>query len=383
MIPDKSLLLPNELEQQQIFHLLKRYSSWTAWNRVREYFKKFADITEESVRQADNSGLLPKDKLDFGQTSIYYNDYIDITQAYALFDEGVRRLGKGDKRVFTYDDANGFFARAGVITEHYTIAKWKLDEGEIGWKKSTPLMKEFFDALEEMDRAWAECGRILEPRSLERPAYTRYDLWHAVYLPKLSYPDILPEVPEPKNVFVKTGEDAPCSGIWEPVKDGTMERLGAMHYLHGGAPVPKATLTYKKNSNRELGYSAVPTNVTWRLIWCDDRYEDGTVPEEEQDYRFDLPTTDEESPFNMDVNAYLERHKLPHPFLDDYMEPPPYMRVEGGQQCPREGWWWSPADKEGPRFFKKGEVTPVITSSTWGQSYWLWQGKLDIDEDED
>ena len=322
MIPDKSLLLPNERERQQIFHLLKRYSSWTAWNRIREYFKKFADITEESVRQADNSGLLHK-TYELCKTSITYNDYIDITQAYALFDEGVRRLGKGDKRVFTYDEANGFFARAMVITEHYSTAKRKLDYEEISWKKGTPLMKEFFDTLGEMTHAWRECGsRILEPRSLDQPAYTRYDLWHAVYLPKLSYPDHLPEVPEPKNVFVKTGEEVPCSGIWEPVKEG-MERLGAMHYLHGGVPAPKATLTYKKNSDRELGYSAVPTNVIWRLIWCDDRYKDGTVPEEEQDYRFDLPTSAEESPFKTDVNAYLERHKLPHPFLDDYMEPPP------------------------------------------------------------
>ena len=59
--------------------------------------------------------------------------------------------------------------------------------------------------------------------------------------------------------------------------------------------------------------------------------------------------------------------------------PPPKpdgpMRVEGGEQCPREGWWWSPADKESPRFFRRGEVTPIITSSTWGQSYWLWQGE--------
>jgi hypothetical protein len=51
------------------------------------------------------------------------------------------------------------------------------------------------------------------------------------------------------------------------------------------------------------------------------------------------------------------------------------LRVEGGQPCTREGWWWSPADNEQKaRFFKVGEITPIITSKSWGQSYWLWHG---------
>ena len=324
LLPDKSLLLPNELEQQQIFHLLKRYSSWTAWNRIREYFKTFVDITEESVRRADNSGLLPKGRLESAQTSITYNDYIDITRAYALFDEGVRRLSKGDKRVFTYDEATGFFARAGVITEHYSTAKWKLDSEEIIWKASTPLMKEFFDALEELSDVRCECGCIVEPRDLDEPARVCYNLWYAVFLPKFSYPDLLPEIPKPKSsVFVRTGEEVPHSGIWEPVKDGTMERISAMNYLHGTTPAPQATLTYKDNSDREFGFYDEQKDVAWRLIWRDDRYEDGTVPEEEQNYRFDLPTTDEEPPFRTDASDYLQRHKLPHPFLDDSVEPSP------------------------------------------------------------
>jgi hypothetical protein len=315
--------------------------------------------------------------MDLGQTSIYYSDYIDITKAYALFDEGVRRLGKGDKRVFTYDEANGFFARAGLITEHYGEAKWKLDYGEIVWNPNTPLMKEFFDAMVEMDRARAECGRILEPRMLAEPPRFSYNLWHAVSLPRLSCPDPLPEVPEPQNVLAKTGEEVPCSGAWEPVKDG--KPSGVMNYLHGGTLAPKAKLTYKDSSDRELGHSVKITEVTWRLIWRDNRYEDGTIPAEEQDYRFDLPTTDEESPFNIDPYVYLTRHSLPHPFLD--YEDLKHPRVEGGQPCPREGWWWSPADNEQKsRFFKFGEIVPIITSSSWGQSYWLWQGdKLEKD----
>jgi hypothetical protein len=53
------------------------------------------------------------------------------------------------------------------------------------------------------------------------------------------------------------------------------------------------------------------------------------------------------------------------------------MRIEGGEVCTREGWWWSPADNEEKvRFFKYGEITPIITSKSWGQSYWLWHGEM-------
>ena len=120
------LLLPNEQERKQMFYLLKKHSSWTAWNRILGYYQKWADVTEESVRQADNNGLLPKRNHppdystppgvieDMGETSIYTSDLVKILKGLALFDEGVRRLARGDKRVFTADEATGFLFRGGI-----------------------------------------------------------------------------------------------------------------------------------------------------------------------------------------------------------------------------------------------------------------------------
>jgi hypothetical protein len=54
-----------------------------------------------------------------------------------------------------------------------------------------------------------------------------------------------------------------------------------------------------------------------------------------------------------------------------------FQRVEGGEPCPRDGFWWSPADKSGGRIFKKGEIMPKTTSREYAESYWLWGGETE------
>jgi hypothetical protein len=62
------------------------------------------------------------------------------------------------------------------------------------------------------------------------------------------------------------------------------------------------------------------------------------------------------------------------PWREDYSRP---MRAEGGQPCPREGYWWSPADKDKARIFKKGQIMPIVTSTEYGSCYWLWSGDIE------
>lgn len=52
----EGLLLPDELERRQMFHQLKKQSSFTAWNRLFELYQAWADVTERSVREADSKG---------------------------------------------------------------------------------------------------------------------------------------------------------------------------------------------------------------------------------------------------------------------------------------------------------------------------------------
>nr|WP_256504837.1 Imm72 family immunity protein [Cupriavidus sp. WGlv3] len=100
--------------------------------------------------------------------------------------------------------------------------------------------------------------------------------------------------------MVATGKPVPHSGIWEPVEARKSQVLshfffsetvtgpplaitGCMNYLHGDSIAPKATLE-TKDDNPEV-------NTVWRLLWRDNRYEDGTVPNEEHNYIFLKPDT--------------------------------------------------------------------------------------------
>ena len=57
--------------------------------------------------------------------------------------------------------------------------------------------------------------------------------------------------------------------------------------------------------------------------------------------------------------------------------PPFVARVEGGEVCPRDGYWWSPADKNKARIFKKGQIMPIVTSTEYGICYWLWSREIE------
>jgi hypothetical protein len=46
------------------------------------------------------------------------------------------------------------------------------------------------------------------------------------------------------------------------------------------------------------------------------------------------------------------------------------LRVEGGQPCPSEGTWFSPAKSDSSRYFKVGEIMPVFEASEYGHTIW-------------
>lgn len=48
------------------------------------------------------------------------------------------------------------------------------------------------------------------------------------------------------------------------------------------------------------------------------------------------------------------------------------LRVEGGQACPHEGTWFSPAENNSARYFRVGEAMPTFNSSEYGRILWQW-----------
>ncbi|WP_229211340.1 MULTISPECIES: Imm71 family immunity protein [unclassified Duganella] len=290
-IPDSAAMLPSDFERQQIFYWLRRVSSVTAWRRLFEFYRAWATATENSLREADEHG--------WGQeTSLPQSEYALILKCLAHCEEGVSRLEKGDKRVFKFD-ANGEFAMARRMLSHWTQMLERIELGENGIKENTPLWAEFCEALISLGQAWGECAmHILEPRYLGEPGLTLYGAWLQAELKTMPFPQKLMQVPDPiDNTFVRTNDYTPCSGIWEPVDvpkpsllslitrapkpQPPFKLVGAMNYLHGGSKAPRIMV--------ETASDNIDLDTTWRLLWRDDRYTDGTVPEEEAHYRFNKP----------------------------------------------------------------------------------------------
>src|SRR5450830_484159 len=286
-----SIYLPTDVERDQIFYWLKRISSFTAWNRIFEYYSAWAAATESSVRTADENGW-------GSETSLPQSEYVLILKCLAHCEEGVRRLKSGDKRVFKFD-CNGEFAMAARMLSHWLQMLERIRLGENAIAKNTPSWPEFHEALVSLGDAWGECGPyILEPRYIEDAAPVNYGPWLQSQLITMPFPDTLSKVPDPiENIFVRTGEVTPCSGIWEPVDlpkssffslltkapkpQPPFKIIGTMNYLHASSNAPRAPIEYADDN--------IDVDTTWRLIWKDDRYLDGKIPEEESGYCFAKP----------------------------------------------------------------------------------------------
>ena len=47
-------------------------------------------------------------------------------------------------------------------------------------------------------------------------------------------------------------------------------------------------------------------------------------------------------------------------------------RVEGGQPCPRTGFWETPAKSNSRSLFKQGDIMPIFEASEYGHTIWQW-----------
>jgi Immunity protein 71/Immunity protein 72 len=290
-VKDSIVSEPSDLERKQIFYCLKRLSSLTAWARILQYYKDWLAVVEDSVREADENGWND-------DTSIPMAEYVLIAKGLAHFENGVLRLGNGDKRVFKFD-STGEFEMSARILDHWSQMIRRVSMGENTIKKHTPLWHEFSLAVDALAQAWGECGQIiLESRYFDDPALIWYGQWLRHEMESMWFPENLGKVPDPvDSIFIRTGEYTPYSGIWEPVdipKSSLLSLLtrapkprppfkiiGAMNYLHGGSNAPKIKVETERGTHE--------ISTAWRLLWEDDRYKDGKAPEEEMDYRFSKP----------------------------------------------------------------------------------------------
>lgn len=297
-------MLPDELERRQIFHTLKRWSSYTAWARILDFYQTWADAMERTAAAIDELPDGSPAAIHCEKVAIGTGSHVQAQIGLAHCDEGVSRLRAGDKRVFKYD-VNGEFVMARRPLDFWGQFMGR-EVAQNGWPLQPELIPHW-DELEqariELEAAWSECSPwIIESDDLDDPAPAIYGVWLQEWLPRMAFPSPLPDVPPLERTTVVTGEEVPFSGIWEPtelVKKNIVQLfsaptpapmtpvVGCMNYLHGGSEAPRA--------KQETDTESLRANVRWRLVWRDDRYEDGRVPAEEDTYRFLAPAIREQS----------------------------------------------------------------------------------------
>ena len=165
------------------------------------------------------------------------------------------------------------------------------------------------------DRSGADVGGPTP--LLDRNSYN-----HTVYeLAYPTFPNVLPEVPNPPGPVIQSGQTVACDGIWEPV---TIEQsrvlgvipLGAKLFGNNGCfnyfVADTAVPNLEGYDSATYSSTIIPTH--WRLLWEDTRYRDGVIPDESQ--------------------YFLEAPRTADPVNHEAVGP-----VRTGESCPASGEW--------------------------------------------
>lgn len=251
-------------DRKKIFWYLKRKTSYTTWAIEAERFDRFAEVYEKQVKEEPIApGLLGGTNWAMLQTR--------VLKAQFLYEQALERLLRGDKTVFLYNSLGAMEQAKEEASYWYTELINKGMRGD--HRFFGKYLPELESLIEDFARPAMDQG-LLETMMVDTPAP---QLWASLWLPdlyQLPFPPNLPEVPEqPREILVRTGDTAPVFGIYEPqIKDG------CMNYLMGGSPAPTM---WESDGEGSTGNKLA---VTWRLIWEDTRYLDGTIPAEERQY---------------------------------------------------------------------------------------------------
>jgi hypothetical protein len=365
-------------ERRKVFWLLKKYSSWTGWNALAQAYFAFADAWLQAMRKADDIDID-----EFNQNATKY-----ILDGRIAFEKGLALLKRGERTVFL-GNLNQSFKAWGYLTQgayQLNFIRKIMDPEEyiFDWMKNKEQVILANDALQDIRFGQESVLEREDENVAPEGSWNVLATFHPVYQlpmndPKhMNFPEVLAPVPMPSTITVETDSEVPFYGIYEPewgamtsAKPGPLsklktvftgqekqtpskptlvgpddefpppprrEHIGCMNYLLAGTKAPY----YKDEEHGPV----IP--VTWRLIWKDTRYLDGTIPEEEAEYL--APVKDQPIQYASKASR---------------------ANVTAGESCPEAGWWFTPAKADSRRYFKQGDIMPNL-GGDYGQTFWQW-----------
>ncbi|MFM0691359.1 Imm72 family immunity protein [Paraburkholderia graminis] len=342
--------MQDDSTQRQVFWLLKRLSSYSLWARKRDAWETFTNAYEKAVK------TWPKSDPEQMSADLLPTIY----EMLSLYNKGLDELAKGQR--FVWREGQPFRS---AITNYYSVTSyfftdpryWERGQQEAPYPPRVEALNRLMRASEyhgeqsplevpylpHLSAHWTSPGGLLNP-----DAY-KYEFYQ---LPYPVFPSNLPEVPPGTEQIVRSGQEVPVDGIWEPVAISREKVLGVIafgakreknegcfNYLVAGTRAPTITGEVHAATGK---VDKVSTH--WRLVWEDTRYKDGVIPDESE--------------------YFLERAPTDAP--TDHGQPAEEIEVRTGDVCPVTG-IWEAKDFENHRMeVSKGKVMPDVLASVPG-----------------
>ncbi|WP_322058006.1 Imm72 family immunity protein [Paraburkholderia sp. J63] len=274
--------MQDESVRRKIFWLLQRISSYSLWHKKRDAFRTFAAAYETAVKTWS-----PKDP-----EMVSADHLATIYEILKQYDTGLDELSLGRRFVWRKDEAlERAVTRTGYLSDYFykNPNYWERGGQFLPYPPKVDALARLLrasmyqadDAPLEVAGTSDQFARLQDPEWLldkSQYNYSFYELEFPVF------PSVLPEMPEPRGLMIRSGEEVPCDGIWEPMQAESaslrdaqaMRNAGCFNYFVAQIRAPNLSLIDEEDDNWDL----VPVPTHWRLLWEDTRYRDGIVPDE-------------------------------------------------------------------------------------------------------
>ena len=309
-------LIPQEI------YLLERYSSLNYFGEMRDAWAAMVAASDDALDHFMRH--LPPDYRSrplHQQPDAVWGERVLPNLRWTLesLNTGYAQLASGDWEALGFA-GNAVTAQAGIWRDY-----------DIDWM-SEPY-KSIFDAQEGI--ASERASNVKFTTFAAWVAGDLSTLYHSDSRGPLNPPSTWPVYRLNPSVRVRTGDKVSRNGIYLPdAEDSAAQAIGE------GYEAWEANIGYDPDTMQRRGKA--PT--VWTLV---ERIADegGGIP----------------GPTGEEGIVGSQRHRL---------------NILGGQPCPQSGWWFTPAKTNSRRYFKAGEVMPIIEGSNYGATVWQW----DIDQ---
>ncbi|WP_075168352.1 Imm72 family immunity protein [Acinetobacter indicus] len=361
--------------RNKAFYLIKKYTSYTFLDQIRVLYQQFLDAFERQLRNPPKK-VLQHQFSDHLQKR-HEGEYIHFLEKMVQLEQGLNLLKTTKYKKEAYitflgpDISDRMFDRYadenGIVDDPFYILLG------LGYSKSTdlfmPIDPRMYSVSTKVDHSnyvnlvlialslRSLCIRSLASVKTDRDPFAYLDkettrasikwsyetiFFSKEWPPLRVYPEPIPMCP-PFNLDSKeeiaTGEEVYITGIYEPWLP-INGKVGCPNYFLEGT-----TATQYQLDGTDDWY-----DVKWRLIWEDNRYIDGTIPEEEKNYIFDIENIGKHA--NQPETESNEK-----------------LSMAAGQVCPKAGYWYTTAKSNSRQYFKQGEIFPNYESD-WGETIW-------------